>query len=42
VVKRYLLKKPVMTAFMLTAIYWQALKLYCKKVPYVPYQRKTS
>jgi len=37
-----LLKKPVMTGFILAGIYWQALRLYRKKVPYVPYKKKES
>lgn len=41
-VRGQLLKKPVMTAFILCGIYWQALQLYLKKVPYVPYRGKES
>lgn len=39
-VRGQLLRKPVMTAFILCGIYWQAWKLYLKKVPYVPYRKK--
>jgi len=38
--RRQLLRKPIMTASIVTAIYWQALLLYIKKVPYVPYQKE--
>lgn len=37
-----LLKKPVMTAFIVAGIYWQAAKLFIKGVPYVPYQKEVS
>lgn len=36
--RKQLLRKPVMTASIVGGIYWQALKLYAKGVPYVPYQ----
>lgn len=39
-VTRQLLKKPAMTVYMVAAIYWQALKLYRKGVPYVPYEKE--
>ncbi len=39
-VKRQLLKKPAMTAFIVGGIYYQALRLFLKGVPYVPYQTK--
>lgn len=38
--RKRLLRKPVMTASTVTRIYWQALKLYLKRVPYVPYQKE--
>ena len=37
---KLLLKKPVMTAFIVTGIYWQALRLFLKGVPYVPYEKE--
>lgn len=39
-VRRELFKKPAMTISMVAAIYWQALKLYIKGVPYVPYEKE--
>ncbi len=38
--RRQLLRRPVMTASIVAAIYWQALMLYVKKVPYVPYHKE--
>lgn len=38
-VSRELLKKPAMTVFVVAGIYWQALKLYLKGVPYIPYKK---
>jgi len=35
-----LLRKPVMTAFIVAAIYWQAFRLYIKGVPYIPYEKE--
>lgn len=35
-----LLKKPVMTAFMVGGIYYQALKIYLKGIPYIPYHKE--
>lgn len=35
-----LLKKPAMTIFIVAGIYRQALRLYRKGVPYVPYQKE--
>jgi DUF1365 family protein len=39
-VTRELLRKPAMTLFIVAGIYWQALKLYRKGVPYVPYEKE--
>lgn len=39
-VKKQLFRKPVMTIFIVAGIYWQALKLYRKGVPYVPYEKE--
>ncbi len=41
-IRSELLKKPVMTAYIVCRIYWQALKLYLKGVPYVPYKKETA
>jgi DUF1365 family protein len=40
-VRRELLKKPAMTMSMIAGIYWQALKLFIKGVPYVAYEKET-
>jgi DUF1365 family protein len=40
-VRKELLKKPAMTMYMVVKIYWQALKLYAKGVPYVAYEKET-
>lgn len=42
VVRRQLLKRPVLTAYIIGGIYWQAMKLFFKGVPYVPYQKEGS
>lgn len=39
-VRRHLLTKPVLTAFIVFKIYWQALKIYLKGIPYIPYQKE--
>lgn len=39
-VRRQLLRIPVMTIYIVASIYWQALKLYRKGVPYVPYNKE--
>ena len=41
-VRRQLLRKPIMTLSILAGIYWQALRLYLKKVPYLPYRKELS
>ncbi|RZW25692.1 MAG: DUF1365 domain-containing protein [Desulfobulbaceae bacterium] len=38
--RRLLLRTPVMTAYMVAAIYWQALKLFVKGIPYQPYVKE--
>lgn len=40
-VQRQLLRKPIMTAFTVGGIYWQALRLFLKGVPYIPYRKET-
>jgi DUF1365 family protein len=39
-IRKELVKKPVMTAYIVLRIYWQALKLYMKGVPYVAYKKE--
>jgi DUF1365 family protein len=39
-VRHLLLKKPVMTASIVGGIYYQALKIYLKGIPYVPYAKE--
>ncbi len=39
-VRRLLLRKPIMTAFIVGGIYYQALKIYLKGIPYVPYVKE--
>ncbi len=39
-VRRQLLRRPFMTGLTLFGIYWQALRIYLKKIPYVPYQKE--
>ncbi len=39
-VRWQILKKPVMPAAVIVGIYWQALKLYLKGVPYIPYRQE--
>jgi DUF1365 family protein len=39
-VRRLLLKKPIMTAFIVGGIYYQALKIFLKGIPYVPYEKE--
>ncbi|MBE0584690.1 MAG: DUF1365 domain-containing protein [Desulfofustis sp.] len=42
VIRRQLLRRPVMTAAVIAAIYWQALKLYIKGVPFIPYHKEMT
>lgn len=37
-----LMKRPIMTAFIVVGIYWQALKIFLKKIPYIPYKKEAS
>lgn len=39
---RQLIRKPVMTAFIVAGIYWQALRLYLKGIPYIPYEKEMT
>jgi uncharacterized protein len=39
-VRKEIIKKPAMTLSIIAGIYWQALKLYIKGVPYVPYNKE--
>lgn len=38
--RRLLLRKPAMTAFIIAGIYWQALKIFIKGIPYQPYVKE--
>lgn len=41
-VRRQIFKKPVMTAFVVAGIYWQAMKIYLKKIPYIAYEKERA
>lgn len=41
-IRKKLLRRPVMTASIVASIYWQALKLYLKGIPYVPYRKEMT
>jgi DUF1365 family protein len=38
--QKQLFRKPVMTASIVAGIYWQALRIYLKKIPYIPYEKE--
>ena len=40
--RQLLLRKPAMTAFIVAGIYWQALKLYIKGIPFQPYVKEEA
>jgi DUF1365 family protein len=40
--RSHILRVPVMTAYIVMKIYWQALKIYLKGIPYIPYERKKA
>lgn len=40
--RKQLFRKPVMTAFIVAGIYWQALKIYLKGIPYIPYEKERA
>ncbi len=40
--RRELIRRPIMTASVVGAIYYQALKIFLKKIPYIPYDRKEA
>ena len=37
-----LLRQPAMTVFIVAGIYWQALRLFLKGVPYIPYHKEEA
>lgn len=39
-VRKYLKKTPVMTFTIVSRIYWQALKIFLKGIPYIPYEKE--
>lgn len=38
--RKFISRVPVMTGVILTRIYWQALKLFVKGIPFIPYQKE--
>lgn len=40
--RKLIIKKPVMTAFIIAGIYWQAMKIFLKGIPYIPYEREET
>lgn len=42
IVAKEIIKKPVMTFFIVAGIYWQAARLFMKGVPYIPYQKEMT
>ena len=40
--RRQMIRKPVMIAFIVAGIYWQALKLFIKGVPFIPYEKEEA
>jgi DUF1365 family protein len=40
--RKLMIKKPVMTAFIIAGIYWQAMKIFLKGIPYIPYEKEKA
>lgn len=41
-IRKQILKKPILTAFIVAGIYWQAMKIYLKGIPYIPYVKERT
>ena len=41
-IRPHLLKRPAMAGFILAGIYWQALRIWLKHIPYVPYTKEPT
>jgi DUF1365 family protein len=41
-IRQHLMKNPVMTGFIFLKIYWQALRIWRKHIPYVPYTKEPT
>ena len=40
--RKLVIRKPAMTAFILAGIYWQAMKIFLKGIPYIPYDKERA
>lgn len=40
--RKQIVRKPVLTASVVAGIYWQALKIYLKKIPYIAYEKEKA
>lgn len=40
--RKLIIKKPVMTAWIVAGIYWQAMKIFLKGIPYIPYEKEEA
>jgi len=40
--RNHIIKKPIMTAFIIAGIYWQAMRIFLKGIPYIPYEKEEA
>jgi DUF1365 family protein len=40
--RKLLVRKPVTTLFIMAGIYWQAMKIFLKGIPYIPYEKEKA